>query len=375
MKLHLPDFIFRNAADAASSGVLITDHQIRDEPIVYANPFFLKLTGYSEREVLGRNCRFLRGPDTDPYITAKIREAIRLEIAFRGEILNYRKDGTPFWNQLTLSPIKDHGGKTIFFIGIQQDVSVQKQAQQDRDSLIQELTTINVGLSEFASTTSHELKNPLGTLLLSSDLLSRKYSDSFDQEGKDLLRQIWVNAKYLSRSLDELVQFSSLGSSPIPFESVNLQNVVDELVQISGIKTAEKFIHASRNLPEITGHRSLMSLVIRNLIDNAVKYGMGKERGIFIEATRLSIGPEKDSPENSVELVVKDHGPGIAREVMGKIFEPFVTTGRSSGTGTGLGLAIVKKVIELHDGTIACHSGSNGTEFVIRIPSKLPKAA
>jgi len=360
MKNNLSDFTFKSAVDATSTGIIITDHQAHDEPIVYANPQFLKLTGYNEKEVIGRNCRFLAGPDTNRQTTTKIREAVHREDYFQGEILNYRKDHSTFWNQLTLSPVKNSEGKTTFFVGIQQDVSVQKKAQQERDLLIRELTTINVGLSKFASTTSHELKNPLASLLLSAGLMKLKYAEFLDHEGKSLLSQVLANAKYLSRSIDELMQFSSLGTAPIAAEPVDLNLLLDEVVHYLGVNEAKKFVHVAVDLPEVCCNRSLMSLVIRNLIDNAVKYGMGRQKGVYIEAS--------SRPEDPVEIIVKDHGAGIPKEVNGRIFEAFVTSGRTTGTGTGLGLAIVKRVIELHHGTIECHSSSNGTEFVIKLP-------
>jgi len=116
---------------AASCGIIVSDANKPTQPIVYCNPAFEKITGYSRQEVLGRNCRFLQGADTDPKVVRKIRQALRTEQDVKVVIKNYRKDGTPFWNELAISPIRDANGRVIYFIGVQTDITSQKQAQEE----------------------------------------------------------------------------------------------------------------------------------------------------------------------------------------------------------------------------------------------------
>ncbi|OFZ13600.1 MAG: hypothetical protein A2Z20_09700 [Bdellovibrionales bacterium RBG_16_40_8] len=96
MKQNIPDNVFKSAVEATSTGVLVTDYQQKDNPIVYVNPFFQNLTGYKEEEIIGKNCRFLQGPETDKQVVANIRNAIKSQNNFRGEVLNYRKNGSTF---------------------------------------------------------------------------------------------------------------------------------------------------------------------------------------------------------------------------------------------------------------------------------------
>lgn len=110
MKSPISDWIFRLAVESTSTGVLVTGPQANDCPILYANPYFKQMTGFSEEEILGKNCRFLQGPDTDSTVVKRIRETLSSENVFRGEILNYRKDGRSFWNQLTIAPVRDAEG-------------------------------------------------------------------------------------------------------------------------------------------------------------------------------------------------------------------------------------------------------------------------
>ena len=96
---------------------VVSDATRPDCPIIYASAGFYTMTGYSPKEVIGRNCRFLQGPDTDANEVANIRDAVKAGRSFCGRLLNYRKDGAPFWNLLTVTPIRDDSGKVIKFIG------------------------------------------------------------------------------------------------------------------------------------------------------------------------------------------------------------------------------------------------------------------
>lgn len=117
--------------EATDSGIIYVDATQPDCPIVRVNAAFLALTGYAEREVLGRNCRFLQGPDTDPAAVAEIAAAMRRGEAVRCELLNYRRDGTRFWNQLVISPVRDAAGRIIAFAGMQTDVTQRREAQDE----------------------------------------------------------------------------------------------------------------------------------------------------------------------------------------------------------------------------------------------------
>ncbi|KAM7487395.1 hypothetical protein LguiB_024879 [Lonicera macranthoides] len=111
---------------------VLTDPHLTDMPIVYASDAFLNLTGYDRHEVLGRNCRFLSGQDTDSSTQFQIKESIQNEQACTVCILNYRKDGSSFWNFLHISPVRNASGKIAYYIGVQVDVSSKDQNEQQR---------------------------------------------------------------------------------------------------------------------------------------------------------------------------------------------------------------------------------------------------
>ncbi len=113
------------ALDEVSQGVFISDENRLG---IYVNAAFTAMTGYEQEEILGKKCSLLQGVDTDPATVDRMRKALNAALPFEGEILNYRKDGTPFWNELSIAPIRGDKGGPVRFIGIQRDVTERKQA-------------------------------------------------------------------------------------------------------------------------------------------------------------------------------------------------------------------------------------------------------
>jgi sigma-B regulation protein RsbU (phosphoserine phosphatase) len=117
------------ALDVAAEGITIADARLPDRPLIYANQGFERVTGYAVAEVLGRNCRFLQGPGSDPAAVAEIRAAVAEQRECIVEILNYRRDGTSFWNRLSITPVRNDLGEVTHFIGIQSDVTARREAE------------------------------------------------------------------------------------------------------------------------------------------------------------------------------------------------------------------------------------------------------
>ncbi len=146
------------ALAATSSGIVITDPNAPDCPIIYCNPAFERMTGYCAAEVLGRNCRFLQGPDTDRTIVANIRDALREGRSLQVTIKNYRKDGTPFWNKLSLSPLRDDSGNMTHFVGTQSDLSERIEVQEALQQANDQLQTILEAVPGIVSWISSDLR-------------------------------------------------------------------------------------------------------------------------------------------------------------------------------------------------------------------------
>jgi sigma-B regulation protein RsbU (phosphoserine phosphatase) len=117
------------ALDVAAEGITIADARLPDRPLIYANEGFERVTGYPVADVLGRNCRFLQGSGSDPAAVAEIRAALAEGRECIVEILNYRRDGTTFWNRLSLTPVHNDQGELTHYIGVQSDVSARREAE------------------------------------------------------------------------------------------------------------------------------------------------------------------------------------------------------------------------------------------------------
>ena len=117
--------------DGSKVGTIVTDPEKEDNPIIYANRTFTELTGYEKGEILGRNCRFLQGPKTDPEAVDRLRQAIKNQEKVTVVLRNYRKDGTPFWNRLAITPVTVE--EKLYFIGTQTDITVEKMQQEAID--------------------------------------------------------------------------------------------------------------------------------------------------------------------------------------------------------------------------------------------------
>ncbi|CAN6675986.1 unnamed protein product [Malus baccata var. baccata] len=121
---------------------VLTDSHLPDMPIVYASDAFFKLTGYARHEILGRNCRFLSGADTDPSMIYRIKEIIQDETACTVRILNYRKDKSSFWNLLHISPIRNASGKIAYFVGVQMEEGCKNQVEHGLSPEMRQLSTV-----------------------------------------------------------------------------------------------------------------------------------------------------------------------------------------------------------------------------------------
>ena len=134
------------AIEYSSQGVVITDATQPHNPIIDANPAFEVLTGYSRDEILGKSCSFLQGDDKNQKAINRLRKAITTEKHIRVELRNYRKDGTLFWNELTISPVYDSDGRLINFVGIQQDITDRVLAIEALKEAKVELESLNQAL-------------------------------------------------------------------------------------------------------------------------------------------------------------------------------------------------------------------------------------
>ncbi len=138
--------------DASNDGIVVAEQEGEDNILIYANPAFERLTGYSNEEILYQDCRFLQSGDRDQPNLELIREALRSRKSCRQILRNYRKDGTHFWNELSISPVFNESDQLTYFVGVQKDVTVQVKAQQRVVQLEEQLAEVKAELEALKAT-------------------------------------------------------------------------------------------------------------------------------------------------------------------------------------------------------------------------------
>lgn len=138
--------LLEKALDFTRVGITITDPSLSDNPIIYVNEGFLSMAGYEYEEVIGKNCRFLQGEDTDKDSVREIKEALQDKKKISIKLRNYRKDGTPFWNDLTIDPFYMEEEGKYYFIGIQNDITKQEEYQERLEITLKEIDRLSTPL-------------------------------------------------------------------------------------------------------------------------------------------------------------------------------------------------------------------------------------
>ncbi|SMO57799.1 hybrid sensor histidine kinase/response regulator [Halorubrum cibi] len=326
----------RRALDEAPVGITITDPSLPDNPMVYVNDEFVEMTGYDREDAVGVNCRFLQGEETDEAAVTELREAIDAEEPASVELLNYRKDGTPFWNRVSVAPIREHDEDRVTgWVGFQEDITAFKEREGA-------LRRQNERLDEFAGIVSHDLRNPLNVARGRVDLAQEETGNDHLAAAADALDRI-------ESIVEHTLTLAREGETVGDPEPVDLATLVDD--SWGTVDTDEADLEI-----DLEGHVLADPDRLRNLFENLIRNSI-EHRGADDPVT-IRVGDLGD------RFYVADDGPGIPEEVRDDLFEP----GESGAEGnTGFGLAIVKEIATAHGWEIAATTPeTGGARFEIR---------
>jgi two-component system cell cycle sensor histidine kinase/response regulator CckA len=361
--------LLRDRAIASfNQGVMITDYSLPDHPIIYVNDSFVRITGYSRAEVIGKNSRFLQGPKTAPEAVERIRQAIAQEQPCLVELINYRKDGKPFWNGLSISPIRDASGRVTHFVGVQTDVSPFKLLEQQFQQA-QKMEAIG----QLAGGVAHDFNNLLTVISGYSELLLGVLpTNDAKREAVLAISQAGERAAGLTR---QLLFFSH--QAVLETKVLDLNAVVKETETLLRRMLGEDILLTAVLAPDldpVLADSGQIGQVLMNLAVNA-RDAMPQGGNLTLETSNVELdaayadGHLGCSPGRYVQLTVSDDGCGIAPEFRDRIFEPFFTT-KGPGKGTGLGLATVHAIVKQSGGSINLYSEPGmGTAFKIYLPA------
>lgn len=352
---------------ATPTGIVICDPNLPDCPIIYANPAFYRITGYDEEEVIGRNCRFLQGPGTNPRHIKALREAIETGKAIDVEIVNHRKDGSRFVNELHLSPIFDDDGEVRYIFGIQHDVSAREQFARDAERARRAAERANAEKSDFLAFMSHEIRTPMNGVMGTISLLLDTTLDAEQHAYAETARRC---GELLLATVNEMLDLSRIeaGHLAIEEEAFDLAAPVAEVLDLLAPAVAEKGIRLSASIDpllpaRVIGDARRLRQILLNLADNAVK---------FTAVGGVGIRVERAEAPGQVRFVVADTGIGMPPEVQARLFGRFAQAGPETARrygGSGLGLMICKRLVGLMGGRIVLASSpGKGSTFSFEIP-------
>lgn len=355
------------AIESAAEGVVITDPclndaEMEDNPIIFVNEKFCLDTLYSKSEILGKNCRFLQGKDTDQQTVNNIRTAIQEQKPFSGEILNYKKDGTPFWCFLVIAPVVDEKGKLSHFVGLSSDISQRKEAESNLLLHNEQLIKINSELDQFVYSVSHNLRAPLTSLLglisiskLTTELTQRDF----------YLGLMEKSIHKLDATIEEINDYVKNARQELELESIDFKEVLTNVIE--GLAYMEEAKRVSIGMQveapvAFYSDKARLQAVLSNLLSNAIKYHDPAKAHPYI-----TIHVQVTSA--SALICMEDNGLGIGEEHQGKIFNMFYRAS-SQSSGSGLGLFIVKEKIYKLQGNIRLESTLNkGSKFTLLVPN------
>ncbi|MCQ8239632.1 histidine kinase famiy protein [Rhizosaccharibacter radicis] len=323
--------VFFAAIQMTRMPMVLTDPNQPDNPIVFANRAFQDLTGYEQHEITGRNCRFLQGPGTDRASVRELRDAIAERRAMSVELLNYRRDGSTFWNAVFVAPVYGTDGQLLYFFASQLDVTRRRSSEQAfrQAQKMESIGQLTAGLA-------HDFNNLLQVVSGSLEILRARVAD------ERLLRHVanaTAAAERGARLTRQLLAFArKTRLEPRALDINGLINEFAEVLESTAGRGVELQLSLRRRLPPVAVDPVHLEMALLNVLINA--RDATPEGGTITIATGSVELPANGLPAGRyVTLSVSDQGTGMTPEVLERAVEPFFTT-KPTGKGTGLGLAM-----------------------------------
>jgi PAS domain S-box-containing protein len=353
------------AIDQATEGVVITD---TEGAIHYVNPAMSRITGYSAEELIGANPRILKSGEHDSIFYAQLWDTIKSGKIWSGRFINRKKNGQLYYEDATISPVKDTSGAIVNFVAVKRDITEHLELSKQ---LVQAQKMEAIGT--LAGGVAHDFNNLLQAVLGYSELMLQRKKEG-EPDYADL-QKIYQAGKRGADLVKGLMTFSrKVDTKHVPVDLNQEITSVRSLLSRTIPKTININLHLKGNLESIKADRSQISQVLMNLGVNE-RHAMPDGGTLTIETTNIQLDEEyckshlKAKPGNYVVLTFSDTGQGMDKETLSHIFEPFFTT-KEIGKGTGLGLATVYGIVKQHGGQINCYSELGlGTTFTIYLPA------
>lgn len=347
--------------EAAPDAIVARDE---DGRVLAWNPGAEAMFGLSAAETIGHSeLDRTVPPDARAAFDLLVAEALGGRTTTR-RLDRCRVDGSRFPAQVSIAPLVMYEGTVRGTLAIIRDISDLVAAERKLEARAALLERSNTELERFAYAASHDLQVPLQSITLSATAVLASAEDRLDPDERELLTHIYAAASRLSSQIRDLMQVAqvALGAGPreqVPV-AVAVRDAVEALRGVAVEAAAEIIVHEP--LPDVHVPRTEVSLVLQNLIANAIRYRREDEPP-QVEITGV-VGA------GSVAVRVRDNGVGLSEEDMTRVFGLFERGTATGATGTGLGLAVARRMLERHGGRLVAHSDGpgKGSEFVLRLP-------
>ncbi len=366
--------LLRNSAiDAAANAIIITNIQ---GTIIYANSAFTQLTGYTQSDIIGKSTNILKSGKHNEEFYQDLWNTIKSGNIWSGRMVNKKKNGELYDEEMTITPVKDENGQIINFIAVKQDVSQkvererriklyleQLETQKNQlESLNEELKQANISKDKFFSIIAHDLKSPFSALLGYTQIFREDFDELSKDEIKTFTESISEITKNIYQLLLDLLDWARLQTGRMEIVPTNFNLYMIILSSINALKPmAEKkkieISFAGEKNSVVFADENMIKTVLRNLISNAIKFT--HENG------KISITVHKEN--DKIITCVEDNGVGISEEHLDKMFKfdaHHTSLGTADEKGTGLGLILCKEMIEKNGGEIWVESElGKGSKF------------
>ncbi len=329
-----------------------------DYVFLQVNEAFEQQTGLKGKDIIGRRVtEVLAGIENDPadWIGRYGR------VALTGEPIRFESFAEPLEKWYVVSSFSSHRG---FFAATFSDITDRKRTELALKDAMTRLEQSNTELQQFAYVASHDLQEPLRTVVSFLQLLRRRYADDLDQDAREFIDFAVGGAHQMQTLINDLLAFSRLGSQEKEFTRVESGEALDQALKHLGAAISDSGAEVTAgDLPAVTGDASMLTQLLQNLVSNAIKFRGEEPPRIRVEAERR---------EGDWLLSVSDNGIGIDPEFGERIFNIFQRLhSKTEYPGTGIGLAVCKRVVERHGGRIWVESTpGEGATFYFTIPAK-----